>query len=193
MAYQMTTQALTRIGQIWKRELKKRINEAGKVASGALIDSIDFKVVQTKTGAKLEIAYLDYLENVNQGRRPRGNARPIKAQNGAVPIPALEDWIKLKGLKGKRKKGGGSLPTLSLAFAIRASIWKRGIKPANIYDQTLKSVGDMLNPLAIPPNTPEPLRIELQRIFIDMQEDANILVENMIDKIIPSKTIVKQK
>jgi hypothetical protein len=193
MAYPMTTQALTRIGIIWKREMKKRINEAGKVASGALIDSIDFKVVQTKTGPKIEIQYLDYLEYVNAGRKPRGSARPITAANGAVPIPALESWVKLKGLRGKNKKTGKPLPSLSLAFAIRASIWKRGIKPANIYDETLKSVADMINPFNIPPNTPEPLRQELQRIFIAMQEDVNVLVENMIDKIIPSKTIVRQK
>lgn len=191
MAYPMTTEALTRIGIIWKREMKKRINEAGKVASGALIDSIDFKVVQTKNGAKLEIAYLDYLEYVNQGRKPRGTDRPITAANGAVPIPALEGWIKLKGLRGRNKRTGKPLPSLSLAFAIRASIWKRGIKPANIFDATLKSVGDMINPLNIPPNTPEPLRLELQRIFISMQDDVNVLVENMIDKIIPSNTTIR--
>lgn len=183
----MTTIALERVGKLWVDIMKQRIREKNKVASGNLLNSISYKVISVNGKPSLEITYADYITYVNQGRIPRGDDRPIEASNGAVPIPALVKWIKLKGLKGAKRKGRTSQSTLSLAFAIRASIWKYGIKPADLYDETLDNVWEMLNPENIPPDTPEKLRFELNEIWEAMFDDVNILVDNMIDNLIKVK------
>ena len=117
---------------------------------------------------------------VNDGRRARGEDRPITARNGAVPIPALLDWISIKGLRGRTKKGR-FMTNLSLAFAIRANIWKFGIKPANLIDRSIGSLENMLNPTKIPAGVPPELRQELERIFIEAARDINVIMENIIE------------
>lgn len=178
----MTEAALHKIGKLWVSIMKNKIKQSKKVASGFLLNSIGYKVIIDTDGEPiLEISYADYFKYVNQGRKARGNDRPISAANGAVPIPALLDWIKIKGIQPKGTQGKPSTP-LSLAFAIRASIWKKGIKPTNIYDKSLTRLEDMLDPTRISTATPPELRMELESIYAAAREDINIIVENMIDR-----------
>jgi len=177
----MTEQALDRIGKTWVNIMKRKIQEKGKVASGFLLNSIDYKVTSDENGPILEIQYADYWKWVNDGRRPRGEDRPIEAENGAVPIPALLKWIKIKGIRGRDKKGRFT-KNLSLAFAIRAKIWRYGIKPANLFDASIETLESMLDPAQIPAGVPAELRQELENIFISAAEDINVIIENMIDK-----------
>ena len=187
----MTEAALHRIGKMWVSIMKKKIKQSKKIASGFLLDSISYTVTNDSDGDPvLEIQYADYWKYVNEGRKKRGEDRPISAENGAVPIPALLEWISIKKIRGvKRGKGGGAgrISNLSLAFAIRSSIWKYGIKPANFFDRSMTSLESMLDPTKIPPGTPPELRQELEKIFIDATQDINIIVENMIDKELSKK------
>lgn len=178
----MTEAALDRIGKTWVKIMKQKIRSSKKVASGDLLNSIDYRVTRDSDGDPiLEISYLDYWKYVNDGRKARGDDRPISAANGAVPIPALMKWISIKGIRGRNKKGR-FISNLSLAFAIRSSIWKYGIKPANLFDKSIDKLESMLDPTRIPAGTPPELRTELERIFIDAAEDINIIIENMINK-----------
>lgn len=186
MRYEMTARALHRIGKMWVRILKQKVKQNGKIASGFLLNSISYSVERAPNGSPiLEVTYADYFKWVNQGRKPRGNAKPITAANGAVPIPALEKWIGLKNIQA-RDKNGRPISDLSLAFAIRASIWKKGIKPFGkgslLYDPAIERLEMMLDPTKIHPNTPPELRQELETIFADAQQDINIIIENMIQK-----------
>lgn len=182
MKYEMTEAALNRIGKLWVSIMRKKIKQSKKIASGNLYDSIGYSVTRDADGSPiLEITYADYWTYVNDGRRARGEDRPIEASNGAVPIPALLEWISIKGIRGRNERGR-FISNLSLAFAIRASIWKYGIKPANLFDRSIKSLENMLDPTKIPAGTPPELRAELEKIFIDVAEDINIIVENMITK-----------
>ena len=183
----MTEAALHRIGKMWVRIVKQKIRSKKKIASGFLLDSISYEVVKAPDGEPiLAVSYADYYKYVNRGRLPRGTKRPIKAENGAVPIPALTQWIKLKGIQG-RDKSGKFISNLSLAFAIRASIWKKGIKPFGkpptlFFDPALDKLETMLNPTSIPAGTPPELRQELENIFAAAAQDINIIIDNMITK-----------
>jgi len=184
----MTEAALHRIGKLWVRILKQRIKATKKVASGFLLNSISYSVEIDGNGDPiLLVNYADYFKYVNQGRIPRGDDRPITAENGAVPIKALVKWIGIKGIQGRTKKGR-FMSALSLAFAIRASIWKKGIKPYGkgslIYDKSLDKLERMLNPEKIPQGTPPELAAELTRIFDAVQRDVNVIVDNMITKLV---------
>jgi len=73
------------------------------------------KYIITKDGVKMEV--LEYYPFVSEGHLVKRRARIAK-----VPIDALIQWIKKKGLVPSGKK------TINqLAFAIQTSIYKKGI------------------------------------------------------------------
>ena len=182
MSFPMTELALNRLGKMWVSIMKRKIRTSRAIASGFLLDSISYKVVKDADGDPiLQIQYADYWKYVNKGRKARGNDRPISADNkapgkpGAVPIPALRLWIEQKGIAGGDE-------SLSLAFAIRASIWKKGIRPRNFFDRSVTTLEGMLDPNKLPAGTPPELRAELDRIFEAAGEDINIILDKMIKK-----------
>jgi hypothetical protein len=102
---------------------------SSKFASGNLYNSVSAKVIENRE--TLQIEMLDYWRWVNDGRQP------IKY----VPIEPLIKWIDNKAQVDSsfRQKFQDAIKTKSsiraLAFAISASIKKRGIKPTFFFDQ----------------------------------------------------------
>jgi len=165
--------------QLLKQKIEARIYPYGnpevrgtsnKIASGQLYNSIQYNVIQDGEDFILEISYADYFQYVNRGRR-MGVSR--------VPISALLQWIKLKGIKGRDKKGR-FIKNLSLAFAIQENIFKFGIRPANIYDKALDSLEDLFD------NPPPPIKAELDALYQMLEQDINNLIENTIENSIKS-------
>jgi DNA-binding ferritin-like protein (Dps family) len=181
----LTEEALNEYGKLFTGYLKKEIQKrqfpygnperglGDKVASGKLLNSIDYEVITGSDGnPTLEISYIDYFENVNLGRR---------REKKKVPINALLNWIKVRGLKGRNKKGQ-FIPNLSFAFAIQTNIFKFGIRETNIYDKGLDGLLDFVD------NPPPELQGELQEIYRMIGEDVNNFIEKTITKELVSKT-----
>ena len=103
------------LGQFIINELGKELIKQNHRATGKLIGSLDYRVIQSLQSTDLLIEMNNYGEYVNKGRQ-RG-AKP-------VPIPALVEWIKQKGIETNNKK------VLGIAFAIQKTIEKQGI-PTN--------------------------------------------------------------
>jgi hypothetical protein len=181
--WELTPAALQRLGTLfinfYKQKLQEKIypyapgynrtqptrGKDNKVASGQLLNSLTATVVQNGQGQyELVITYMDYFEAVNLGRRPRRKR---------VPIPALLDWISIKGIKGRNKRGR-FIPALSLAFAIRENIYKYGIVPSNIYDKAYDSFEALLE------NPPPEFQDEYNALYEAIGRD----VENLIDKVV---------
>jgi hypothetical protein len=180
----LTTQALEEFGKLFtgyiKNEIQKKQFPYGnpqrglgdKVASGKLLKSIDYEVINGTDGnPTLEISYVDYFENVNLGRRK---------EKKRVPIKAILDWIQVRGLRGRNKKGQ-FIPNLSFAFAIQTNIYKFGIRPSNIYDKGLDGLLDFVD------NPPAELADELQEIYAMIAEDVNNFLVQTINKELPSQ------
>jgi hypothetical protein len=180
----LTERALNKFGELFTQYLKDEIAKrqypygnpqrglGDKVASGKLLDSISYDVeVDTNGDAQLVISYIDYFENVNLGRRP---------EKKKVPISAILDWIRVRGLQGRNKKGQ-FIPRLSFAFAIQTNIYKFGIRPANIYDKGLDGLLNFVD------NPPPGLADEWQDVYDMIAEDVNIFLEKTINKELPSK------
>lgn len=104
------------IGQFVINELAKELIKQDHRATGKLISSLDYNVEDTLLSTDLVITMQDYGEYVNRGRK-RGAAK--------VPIQALVEWIKQKGIETNNKK------VLGMAFAIQKTIEKQGIPTAN--------------------------------------------------------------
>jgi len=91
-------------------DIKQVLERSNVRASGDLINSIDYKILQRDGEYRLVISYLDYGEFVLSGRKP--NSKP-------PPYTPIIRWTKLKGLPQ------------SAAYPIAKSIGKKGIKPFN--------------------------------------------------------------
>jgi len=180
----LTERALNKFGELFTQYLKDAISKkqypygnpqrgvGDKVASGKLLDSISYDVeVDTNGDPMLVISYIDYFQNVNWGRRP---------EKKKVPISSILDWIKVRGLQGRNKKGQ-FIPRLSFAFAIQTNIYKFGIRPANIYDKGLDGLLDFVD------NPPPGLADEWQDVYDMIAEDVNVFIEKTINIELPSK------
>jgi len=104
-----------------------------KVASGKLRDSIQVKVNKVNEDETvIQVLAEQYSQWVQSGRLP--------GKKG-VPITAIENWIKSRGLQGRDKKGQ-FIKRRSFAFAIQNNIKKFGIRPSNFLDVALETIGN---------------------------------------------------
>jgi hypothetical protein len=104
-----------------------------KVASGKLRDSISVNVVKVNEGETIiQVLTAEYAQWVQSGRLP--------GKKG-VPVDALEQWIKERGLTGRDKRGR-FIKRRSFAFAIQSNIKKFGIRPSNFLDVALEMIAN---------------------------------------------------
>lgn len=177
--YELTEYQLERLGNLFIEVIKAKLLDqiypygnpevkglGNKYASGQLYNSLSAKVIPipNNEGFQLEISYMDYFKYVNLGRKPKA---------GLVPIPALLEWIKVRGLKGRNKRGR-FIPNLSLAFAIRRNIYKYGIRASNIYDKAYDSFEDLLV------NPPPEFQDEFNALYEAIGQDLENLFEQRI-------------
>jgi len=187
--FELTPQALQRLGTLfinfYKQKLQERIypyapgyngtqptrGVDNKVASGQLLNSLTATVVpKGNNDYELVITYMDYFQSVNLGRRPRKRK---------VPIPALLDWIRIRGIRVRNKRGR-YIPSLSLAFAIRENIYKYGIAPSNIYDKAYDSFEALLE------NPPQEFQDEYNSLYEAIGNDVENFMEKVVTKEFPS-------
>lgn len=122
--------AVEKLGEAYVEELINQLLIAGKAASGNLIKSLDYEVVESINGLLLKINSEPYLINVNDGRR-KGAKMP--------PPSAIKKWIDVRGIKGRDKKGR-FIKKDQLAFAIARGISKNGIKPTHVLRKTRSKI-----------------------------------------------------
>lgn len=109
---------LKEFGQDYIKLLAIFLRKAKKISTGALLNSLNSKVQKEAKEIKIIIESNDYLEFIDKGRKP-GSFPPIKE---------ISKWVKTKGISEKA------------AFPIAKSIYKYGIKPTNIINQTVKEI-----------------------------------------------------
>jgi hypothetical protein len=110
-------------------EIKSRLQSLNKVASGDLINSISFIMIQTSEGWEVDITSENYLKYIESGRRP-GSKQP--------PTDVIKPWIESKGIKISGKTG--YISTDSAAFVIARSIGEKGIKPVDIIQPAYETI-----------------------------------------------------
>lgn len=111
-----TISALRNIVEKLLIEFAKSISEQGHVASGKLISSLETKYIIDEKVIEVQILFEDYGQYVDRGRR---------SETKRVPISALEEWIRIKGIASEDKE------VRSIAFAIQRKIFKEGIPTRN--------------------------------------------------------------
>lgn len=115
--------AVNGLGKDFVGELAKQIIAADKVASGKLLGSLNYQVIEVLGNLMIRLNSEPYLINVDQGRR--AGAKP-------PPISPIMKWIDLRKIKGRDKKTGRFITKQQTAFIIARGISKNGIKPTYV-------------------------------------------------------------
>jgi len=118
--------------------LKTNLEEAHRVSTGTLTQSIRVDVEQDEDVVSFTLFMEDYWRFVDEGRA-KGGKQP--------PIDAMLDFIKFRGivpkqprrksLKPKKKSLSMDKRRKSLAFAMAKSIKEKGIKPTNFFSDVV--------------------------------------------------------
>jgi hypothetical protein len=182
--YQLTERALQLLMNLFIAKIRERLlakdypygnpdvkGSGDKYASGQLYNSLSGSIEIGPNGEPIAlIQYQDYFNNVNFGR---------KAGVKRVPLSALMQWIKVRGLKGRDKKGR-FMSTTNLAWAIQTNIFKYGVRPTNIYDAGISDLEQYFDDF--PNNLPPDLLAEGADIFEAVAEDINNFIEQTLTK-----------
>jgi hypothetical protein len=112
----LDAKVLRMFGDDYIKILTALLRKKDKKASGALINSLSSKIQQTAKDIVIIIESNDYLKYVDEGRKP----------DKYPPLNAISKWMALK-----------NIPKEAL-FPIAKSIYKFGIKPTNVIQQTTK-------------------------------------------------------
>jgi hypothetical protein len=182
--YQLTERALQLLMNLFIAKIKERLlakdypygnpdvkGSGDKYASGKLYNSLSGSIEIGPNGEPIAlIQYQDYFNNVNFGRR---------AGVKRVPLSALMQWIKVRGLKGRDKKGR-FMSTTNLAWAIQTNIFRYGVRPTNIYDAGISDLEQYFDDF--PNNLPPDLLAEGEDIFEAVAEDINAFIDQTLTK-----------
>ena len=122
--------AVNKLGDEFVMELINQLLIADKAASGNLIKSLDYEVIELLDNLMIRLHSEPYLINVDKGRR--AGAKP-------PPSSAILPWIKLRGIKGRNSKGR-FITDKSLSFIIARSIGIKGIRPTNVIQKAKDNI-----------------------------------------------------
>jgi len=123
MEYPELKQQLDEIGNFIVEVFRAEIKANNKVASGNLLESIEYKVEFSEVAIKVQIFGANYFKYIVQGRKagyPSGG-------DGSF-LRNLIDWVRVRGLETDDKA------VVSAAYAIRESIFQKGIPPVDLLE-----------------------------------------------------------
>lgn len=117
---------LQKYGEDYIKELTKNLIKHGKKASGQLINSLNYDI----KNLMIEIYAEDYLDFVDQGVDGvfTSYGSPFRYTNKMPPIAEIAKWCEIKGLSP------------NLAFPIAKNIFKFGIEPTFVIEETNKKI-----------------------------------------------------
>lgn len=123
----LTRAVLSIYGRETVIKLISQLRKMDKVASGKLLNSLDWKLKQFVESFQLEFGGEPHGIYVLQGRKP----------GKFVPLKPLQEWMKLRGIN------------LKYTYPINRKIYKFGIKPANFLDEVISdnSINDLVGDL----------------------------------------------
>jgi len=125
--------SLNEYGADYIKELTKQLLAADKKVTGELINSLNYKVVQTVDGLLLEIIAANYLKYVDEGTGPAAGHKQYWPNFGAI-----KKWAILKGFQPNKNKGYKTIDEVS--WAICTKIHRDGIKPTHVLDKAKQSM-----------------------------------------------------
>ena len=126
-------QALDEFGKLWVQTLRNELlnnKPFPKRASGRLVDSINYKLVNTPQGTNLQLLaenYLTFVDKGVSGTEKKYNT-PYSYRTKYPPIQEIKRWVRLKGIPDEA------------AYPIQKKIFRFGLKPTNVINKTIRFI-----------------------------------------------------
>ena len=134
--FPITKKYITEYGKSVESEIKTRLKNYGRYASGKLLNSIKFRYYENKSSFSLQFAMNDYGKYIDKGVKGskinRAGNTPYKYTNKMPPTKVFDRWIISKGIAPRDDKGKFKSRS-SLKFAIARSVFLKGITPTNFF------------------------------------------------------------
>ena len=126
-------QALNEFGKVWVETLRNELlnnKPFPKRASGQLINSINYKVIQTPQGDELKLFSENYLTFVDKGvsGTEKKYATPYSYRTKYPKIDEIQKWTRLKGIPQEA------------VYPIANKIFRFGMKPTNVINKTIRHI-----------------------------------------------------
>jgi len=149
-----TQKALIKFRDTIINEAKANLKSMGKDSTGKLSQSINGQVMEMPNSISMYFQMEPYgyfqdrgVKGVKSGKSESG----FKFGTGSGPkgglTSGIEKWVRIKGIKGRDKKGK-FITQKSLVNAIVRSIWNKGIKPSLFFtkpfEKAFKQMPDVL-------------------------------------------------
>ena len=138
---------LREFGSDYVKLLTVFLKKANKSSTGALLNSIAFKLQPDANQIKIIVESNDYLTYVDKGRRP----------GSFPPIQAISRWASVRGIPQ------------TAVFPIARSIFKFGIEPTNVIQKT---ISELEGPSFVK-RYEEEVAINLEQIILKSIEEIN--------------------
>lgn len=135
-------EAFERFGVSVVDKAKQNLKSSGKISTGALKDSIEYKFKESKSGASFEFSFLmeeygEFQDKGVSGIKKKYNT-PYSYKSKMPPRGVLDKWVVRKGLKGIRDDKGRFISRKSLVYLIQRSLYNKGIKPSYFFSKAFK-------------------------------------------------------
>ena len=157
LAFWHLQEALEEIGKEIVKLYKEKLQQPDasgftRVASGQLLNSVNFLVLRSDREIWVELHLEDYWKYLEYGTQPHW-----------PPVDAIKEWIKIKPVLPRPDKNG-KLPTQEqLAYLIGRKISREGTQPYMLYNQTLDALNDWISN-----------KIE-EAVTLDLEDDINFI------------------
>lgn len=126
-------------GDTYVTQIREGIQNAGKMATGNLYNSVVFEVTTTDSIVTLNVNALEYIQWLDLGRRP-GAKQP--------PSDVIEQWIEIRGIRARtdlnKSPGKDKLPATNkqLAFLFARAIGRDGIPATGVIQNPFNQTKD---------------------------------------------------
>lgn len=131
ISFENLQKVLQQFGEEIRNEYQDNLIRSNRIASGDLLNSVEFEVVQKDASFKVNLLLSEYWKYLEEGTQPH---KP--------PISALLKWIEVKPIL-PRPLDNGRLPTpLQLAFAIRHKIGEEGTEGTQDLQKATKTINE---------------------------------------------------
>jgi hypothetical protein len=117
------------VGQFMANILVAEIVAKGKVASGGLRDSVEYRIVRTPNSYAVELYAAGYIFPVSEGWKQN----ELIDSEGEF-LRSLTRWVLIKSKESNEKAARQA------AWAIRNAIFERGIPATNIIEFAIKEI-----------------------------------------------------
>ena len=155
---------LSSFGSKLIEKARANLNKKEKRAKGTLFNEMSYDIEKTPNGVKFKMDFGnadDYWLFVDQGvegaggfkgsgkKRGQGSDFSFKRNGKQPPLSAILPWVKLKGIRGRNKKGR-FIKDKSLAFLIARSIKQKGIERTRFITKPFDDmIDDLKNDLSL--------------------------------------------